>query len=181
MQRREEHHEARPRLGFVGVGAMGLPMARNLLRAGFPLAFCTRRDEAAETLGATGGARLANPAAVAAASEVVLTCLPADAEIEAAVLGAGGVLGALPAGGALIELSTATPLVMERVAERAAERGVAVLDAPVSGGTRGAEAGTLAIMVGGETTDLERGRPICEALGQKIYHVGPLGMGKVLN
>ena len=179
MQRREERHEARPRLGFVGVGAMGLPMARNLLRAGFPLAFCTRRDEAAETLGAAGGTRLADPAAVAAASEVVLTCLPADAEIEAAVLGAGGVLGALPAGGALIELSTATPLVMERVAERAAERSVAVLDAPVSGGTRGAEAGTLAIMVGGETTDLERCRPIFAALGQQIYHVGPVGMGKV--
>lgn len=169
----------RPRLGFIGVGAMGLPMARNLLRAGFPLAFCTRRDAAADTLIADGGARLADPAAVAARSDVILTCVPADAEVEAALLGARGALGPLREGGTIVELSTASPGVVRRVAEAARARGVAVLDAPVSGGTSGAEAGTLAIMVGGEAADLDACRPILDVIGEQIYHVGPVGMGKV--
>ena len=168
----------RPALGFVGVGAMGLPMARNLLRAGYALSFCTRRDAAADELVAAGGRRVGDPAAVAAASEVVLTCLPADAEIAAICLDEGGLLDALREGGVLIELSTATPMVVQRVAEAASERGVAVLDAPVSGGTRGAAAGTLSIMVGGEAAVLERCRPILDALGERVYHVGPVGMGK---
>lgn len=167
------------RLGFVGVGAMGLPMARNLLGAGFPLAFCTRRDAAAADLLAVGGRREADPVAVAAASDVVLTCLPADAEIGDAVLGDRGALAGLRDGGTLIELSTATPTIVRRVAERAAERGIAVLDAPVSGGTSGAAAGTLSIMVGGEESVLDVCRPIFAALGQRVYHVGPVGMGKV--
>ena len=174
-----ERSRSRRQLGFIGVGAMGLPMARNLLQAGFPLSFCTRRDEAAATLTAAGGARLPDAGAVAAKSTVVLTCLPADAEVEAVMLGEQGVLAAIPEGGTIVELSTASPLVLERIAARAAERGVAVLDAPVSGGTSGAEAATLSIMVGGEAADLEACRPVLEAIGQKIYHVGPVGMGKV--
>ncbi len=169
----------RPQLGFVGVGAMGLPMARNLLRAGFPLAFCTSRDAAAEELAATGGVRLADAAAVAAWGSILLTCLPADAEIEATLLGAGDALAALRSGGTLIELSTASPALMRRLGERAAERGVAMLDAPVSGGISGAEAATLAIMVGGEAEALAACRPIFAAIGKHIYHVGPVGMGKV--
>ena len=169
----------RPRLGFIGVGAMGLPMGRNLLRAGYPLAFCTSRDAAAEALVAAGGARLADPAAVAGACDILLTCLPADAEIETAMLGEGGALDALREGGTIIELSTASPAIMRRLGERAASRGVAVLDAPVSGGTSGAEAATLAIMVGGAADDLDACRPILETLGKNIYHVGPVGMGKV--
>ena len=132
----------RPALGFVGVGAMGLPMGRNLLRAGYTLSVCTRRDAAADELVASGGRRVGDAAAVAAASEVVLTCLPADAEIAAVCLEEGGLLDALREGGVLIELSTATPMVVQRVAEAAGGRGVAVLDAPVSGGTRGAAAGS---------------------------------------
>ena len=177
--RRKRRTNERPRLGFVGVGAMGLPMARNLLRAGYELTFCTRRDAAANTLAEAGGRRVADPAAVAAASDVVLTCLPADAEIAAAVLGERGVLSALPEGGTLIELSTATPMIVRQIAERAAGRGIGVLDAPVSGGTSGAEAATLSIMVGGDAAVLESCRPILEALGKKIYHVGPVGMGKI--
>lgn len=102
--------EGRPRLGVIGVGAMGEPMARNLARAGYPLVFCTRRESAATSLSAVGGQRLPDAAAVAAASDVVLTCLPADAEIEAVVLGEEGVLRHLRPGGVLIELSTATPM-----------------------------------------------------------------------
>lgn len=168
-----------PRLGFVGVGAMGLPMARNLLRAGYPLAFCTRRDAAAEALVAAGGERLADAAAVAAACDVLLTCLPADAEIAAALLGEDGALAALRPGATIIELSTASPSLMRQLAEAGAARGIAVLDAPVSGGVSGAAAATLSIMVGGEGAVLDECRPILAALGRQIYHVGPVGMGKV--
>src|SRR5262245_6521575 len=142
--------ENRPSLGFVGVGSMGLPMSLNLLRAGYPLAFCTRRDSAAETLTAAGGARLEDSVAVAAQSDVLLTCLPADAEVEVVLLDPDGALAALRPGGTIIELSTIAPSTVRRVAEAAAARGIAVLDAPISGGTSGAAAATLAIMVGGE-------------------------------
>jgi 2-hydroxy-3-oxopropionate reductase len=165
-----------PRLGFIGVGAMGLPMARNLLRAGYPLTFCTRRDAAAEALGAAGGERAADAAAVAAASDVLLTCLPADAEIAATLLGAGGALAALRPGATVIELSTASPEIVRALADAG---DIAILDAPVSGGVSGAEAASLSIMVGGEAATLERCRPILAAMGQQIYHVGPVGMGKI--
>ena len=170
--------EAQPRIGFIGVGAMGQPMARNLLRADFAVAFCTSRDATAEALIAEGGKRLDDPVAVAGASDVLLTCLPADAEIEAVLLGEGSALDALRSGGTLIELSTASPGLMRRIGERAAKRGIAMLDAPISGGVSGAEAATLAIMVGGEAADLAAVRPVFEAIGQNIYHVGPVGMGK---
>lgn len=170
--------EARPRLGFVGVGAMGLPMARNLLRAGYALAFCTRRDDTAAALTGAGGARLEDPVAVAGDSDVLLTCLPADAEVEAVLLDPDGPLAALRPGGTIIELSTIAPATMRRVGEAAAARGIAVLDAPISGGTSGAAAGTLAIMVGGEAAALDACRPIFEVLGKQIAHVGPVGMGK---
>lgn len=171
--------ESLPRIGFIGVGAMGLPMARNLLRADFPVVFCTRRDAAAEALVAEGGTRLSDPAAVAAACDTLLTCLPTDVEIEAVLIGAQAALDALRHGGTLIELSTASPGLMRRLGERAAGRGIAMLDAPVSGGVGGAEAATLAIMVGGDADALAASRPVFEAIGKHIYHVGPVGMGKV--
>ena len=168
-----------PRLGFIGVGAMGLPMARNLLRAGYSLTFCTRRDAAAEALGAAGGSRVADAPAVAAACDVLLTCLPADAEIAAVLLGDGGALTSLRPGATLIELSTASPEIVCALAEAGVPREIAVLDAPVSGGVSGAEAAALSIMVGGDAAVLERCRPILAAMGQQLYHVGPVGMGKV--
>lgn len=168
-----------PGLGFIGVGAMGEPMALNLLRAGFPLVFCTSREGAAATLREAGGQQLADANAVAAACDILLTCLPADAEIEAVLLSPDSAIDRLHAGGTIIELSTASPETMRRLGERAGERDIAVLDAPVSGGTSGARNATLSIMVGGSASDLAACRPIFEALGKQIYHVGPLGMGKV--
>ena len=167
------------RLGFVGVGAMGLPMALNLRRAGFPVAFVTRRSEAADALTTAGATRAENPAAVAQASDVVCLCVPADAEIEDALYRPDGILAGLARGGAVMEMSTATPGVVERAAARAAEQGVAVLDCPVSGGVSGAQRGTLTIMVGGDADVLERCRPALAAMGEQIHHVGPVGMGKV--
>jgi 2-hydroxymethylglutarate dehydrogenase len=169
---------AEPRVGYVGVGAMGLPMALNLRRAGFPVAFTTRREAAAAALTAVGATRHESPRAVAAASDIVCVCVPADAEVADAILRPDGALAGMAAGSVIIEMSTASPGVAQRVAAAAAARGVDLLDCPVSGGVAGAEKGTLTIMVGGEAAVLERCRPLLAAMGQKITLVGPVGMGK---
>jgi 3-hydroxyisobutyrate dehydrogenase-like beta-hydroxyacid dehydrogenase len=158
---------------------MGLPMALNLRRAGFPVAFATRRDAAATELTAAGATRHATALEVAASSDVVCMCVPADAEVEDAILRPDGILAGLAADGVIIEMSTASPSVVQRAAQAAAERGVHVLDCPVSGGVGGAQKGTLSLMVGGEAAVLERCRPALAAMGSNIYHVGPVGMGKV--
>jgi 2-hydroxymethylglutarate dehydrogenase len=166
------------RMGYVGVGAMGLPMALNLRRAGFPVAFVTRREPAAAQLIAAGATRHPTARAVAAASDAVCLCVPADAEIEDALYRPDGILAGLAPGGIIVEMSTATPQVVQRAAERAAAQGVHILDVPVSGGVGGAQAGTLTLMVGGDTAALERVRPALAAMGRQITHVGPVGMGK---
>lgn len=166
-------------LGYIGVGAMGLPMALNLRRAGYPVAFVTRRAAAAEPLIAAGATRHDSAASVAAASAIVLLCVPADAEIEDALYRPDGVLAGLRPGSAIVELSTATPGVVRQAARAVAERGSVLLDCPVSGGVRGAREGTLTLMAGGDPEVLERCRPVLAVLGQQIYHVGPVGMGKV--
>jgi 3-hydroxyisobutyrate dehydrogenase-like beta-hydroxyacid dehydrogenase len=167
------------RLGYIGVGAMGLPMALNLRRAGFPVAYVTGREAAAAELTAAGASRQPTAMAVAAASDVVCLCVPADGEIEDALYRADGILAGLAAGGVVIEMSTATPGVVQRAAAKAAGQGVDFLDCPVSGGVGGAQKGTLTLMVGGETAVLERCRPALAAMGSQIFHVGSVGMGKV--
>jgi 3-hydroxyisobutyrate dehydrogenase-like beta-hydroxyacid dehydrogenase len=167
------------RLGYVGVGAMGLPMALNLRRAGFPVAFVTRRATAADELLAAGATRHETARAVAEASEIVCMCVPADAEVADAIERPDGILAGLAPGGVIVEMSTASPGVVQRAAERAAKQGVAVLDCPVSGGVGGARRGTLTLMVGGDAAVMERCLPALEAMGKQIYHVGPVGMGKV--
>jgi 3-hydroxyisobutyrate dehydrogenase-like beta-hydroxyacid dehydrogenase len=167
------------RLGYVGVGAMGLPMALNLRRAGFPVAFVTGRAAAADELVTAGAARHTTAREVAAASDMVCVCVPADTEIEDALYREDGILAGLAPGGVVIEMSTATPGVVQRAAERAAAQGLHILDCPVSGGVGGAQRGTLTLMVGGEAAVLERCRPALEAMGKQIFHCGPVGMGKV--
>ncbi|MCC6628491.1 MAG: NAD(P)-dependent oxidoreductase [Chloroflexi bacterium] len=167
------------RLGYVGVGAMGLPMALNLRKAGFPVAFVTGRSAAAEPLLAAGATRYATARAVTEASDAVCLCVPADAEIDDSLDRADGILAGLAPGGVVIEMSTASPGVVQRAAVRAAARGGHVLDVPVSGGVTGAQKGTLTLMVGGDAAVLERCRPALAAMGTNIYHVGPVGMGKV--
>lgn len=167
------------RLGYVGVGAMGLPMALNLRKAGFPVAFATRRSAAAAELTAAGATQHATLQAVAANSDIVCVCVPADAEIEDSLYRADGILAGLRPGGVIIEMSTATPGVVQQAATRAAAQGCHVLDCPVSGGVGGAQKGTLTLMVGGDEAILERCRPALDAMGTKIFHVGSVGMGKV--
>jgi 2-hydroxy-3-oxopropionate reductase len=168
-------------VGFIGLGAMGLPMARRVLGAGHTM--CTtfhRRREPAEQLRAMGATILATPAEVAAAADVVITILPADAELKEVAFGATGILGGVASGKTLIEMTSGTALAMQEIAAAIESKGGTVLDAPVSGGTPAAEQGTLTIMVGGDEALLERFRPLLQAMGTRILHVGKVGQGKIV-
>ncbi len=166
-----------PRIGFIGLGRMGRPMAKNLLRAGFPLIAHSRSPGPVEDL-VTQGARAARSAReVAHVSDVVLTCLPGPADVEEVLAGEHGALAEARPGQMFLDHSTIDPDTIRRVARRAQERGAVVLDAPVSGGVGGAEAATLAIMVGGPADAYERALPILRAMGQRIFHMGPVGSG----
>ncbi|HZS95821.1 MAG TPA: NAD(P)-dependent oxidoreductase [Terriglobales bacterium] len=168
-------------VGFIGLGAMGLPMARRVLSAGHTM-YTTfhRRREPAEELRAVGATILATPAEVAAAADVVITILPADAELREVVFGATGILGGVASGKTLIEMTSGTALAVQEIAAAIERKGGAILDAPVSGGTPAAEQGTLTIMVGGDEALLERFRPLLQAMGTRILHVGKVGQGKIV-
>ncbi|MBI5948850.1 MAG: NAD(P)-dependent oxidoreductase [Chloroflexi bacterium] len=168
------------RVGFVGLGIMGAPMAANLLKAGFALTVWNRTPSRMEPLTKAGAAAADSPAGVAAASEVTITCVSDSADVEEVMLGPGGVIEGAPVGSIAIDCSTIAPPVARGVHDALAARGVAMLDAPVSGGDAGAKAGTLAIMVGGDERVFERCRPIFEAMGKTIVHVGPAGSGQVV-
>jgi 3-hydroxyisobutyrate dehydrogenase len=167
------------RVGLIGLGAMGLPMGRNVLKAGFPLAVWARRPESAEAIVAEGAEWVSSAASLAAEVDVLLLVVTNSPDVEELVLGAGVLQGARP-GTVIVDHSTIAPDVSRRLAEECAQREVAFLDAPVSGGTMGAEAGTLTVMVGGEGEALERVRPVLEAVGGTIFHVGPSGSGEVV-
>jgi len=168
------------RVGIVGLGVMGRPMARNLLAAGFPLVASTRNRAVLDELAAEGAEPSASPREAAERSDVVITMLPSSEVVSQVVAGPGGVLEGAAAGSLVIDMSTTHPDVSRELARAAAERGVAMLDAPVSGGDVGAQQGTLSIMVGGEADDVERARPVFEALGTTITHVGPHGAGQIV-
>ncbi|MCL2636528.1 MAG: NAD(P)-dependent oxidoreductase [Betaproteobacteria bacterium] len=163
-------------VGFIGLGAMGRPMALHLQAAGHVLHVWARHPASAAGLPAT---RHATPAALGAACEVVFTMVTSSADVEAVALDDDGLIHGLASGGVLVDCSTISPEAARRIAARLGERGIAMLDAPVSGGPQGAAAATLAIMVGGEAAALERVRPLLEKLGQRIVHVGPSGAGQV--
>lgn len=171
---------ALPSLGFAGIGLMGLPMCRRLLAAGYPLTVWNRSPDKCAALVAAG-ARLANsPAELCQGSDMVLLCLADTAVVREVVFGEHGIAQGGRSGQLLIDFSSLEPTATrEMAAELAVLCGMAWLDAPVSGGTPGAEAGTLAIMVGGEAVDLERARPVLQALGQRVTHMGAVGAGQV--
>lgn len=168
------------RIGLIGLGLMGKPMARNLLRAGFPLTVHNRSRTAVDQLCAEGAQTASSPRAVAENTDVVITMVPDTPDVEQIVLGADGILAGARPGMLLIDMSTIAPSSAQRIAAACAEHGIGALDAPVSGGDAGATAGTLSIMVGGNTEDLERARPIFAALGTTITHCGPAGAGQVV-
>jgi 2-hydroxy-3-oxopropionate reductase len=167
-------------VGLIGLGVMGDPMARNLIEAGQSLVVHNRSPEPVQALAEVGAQAASGPREVAERSDVVITMLPDSAAVESVVLGEDGVLAGASEGDLLIDMSTIHPTVSVAVAQAAAQRGVAALDAPVSGGDVGAQQGTLSIMVGGDAADVERARPLLEVLGKTIVHVGEAGAGQVV-
>jgi 3-hydroxyisobutyrate dehydrogenase len=168
------------RAGFIGLGIMGGPMAANLLKAGFELTVWNRSRQRMQPLIEQGAKGAGSPAEVAAASDVTFSCVTNSADVEQVALGPGGVIEGAAAGSVYVDCSTISPETARQVAAKLAEKQVAALDAPVSGGDVGAKAGTLAIMVGGEGEVFERCRPLFEAMGKTIVHVGPNGAGQVV-
>ncbi len=168
------------RVGFIGLGLMGRPMARRLLAAGYPLAVFNRSRPAVDALAAEGARPCSSPAGVAQNSEVVFTMLPDAPDVEKVVFGPEGLAAAMREGSVLIDTTSNDPRCAARVAEALAGRGVGMLDAPVSGAPEGAERGGLAIMAGGPKEIFERCRPLLDILGRKVVHVGePPGSGCV--
>ena len=167
------------RVGVIGLGIMGAPMARNLLRAGHPLTVHTRTRARAAGLLADGAAWADSPAALAAAVDAVVTMLPDTPAVEAVMAGPDGVLAGARAGLLAIDMSTIDPAAARALAERAAAAGVALLDAPVSGGEQGAIAGTLSIMVGGAAAAFDRAGPLFAALGKRVTYMGGPGQGQM--
>src|SRR5215470_9941156 len=168
-------------VGFIGLGAMGLPMAKRVLGGGHKL-YTTfhRRREPAQELGAMGAEVLKSPGEVAQAADAIITILPADLELKETVFGETGILNGFAKGKVLIEMTSGTALAMREVENAIRSKGGSVLDAPVSGGTPAAEQGTLTIMVGGDEALLERCRPLLQTMGTRIVHVGNVGHGKIV-
>ncbi|MFI5047025.1 MAG: NAD(P)-dependent oxidoreductase [Acidimicrobiia bacterium] len=172
------------RAGFIGVGSQGGPMARRIVEEGFPLTLWARRPESLEPYTDTDAVVASTPAELGAASDVVGICVVADADVEDVVLRDDGVLVGMASGGIIAIHSTIHPDTCRRLAERASVHGVAIVDAPVSGGGHMAAARKLLVMAGGAEDDVEKCRPVFETYGDPVLYLGPLGSGemaKVLN
>ncbi|CAI8919180.1 NAD(P)-dependent oxidoreductase [Pseudomonas sp. IT-P4] len=169
-----------PSLGFAGIGLMGLPMCRRLLAAGYPLAVWNRNPDKCRPLVEAGARQVASPAELCRHADVVMLCLADTSVVREVVFGPAGVVEGAKKGQLLVDFSSLEPnATREMAAALAARTGMGWLDTPVSGGVVGAEAGSLAIMVGGESQDLERVRPVLLNLGQRVTHMGGVGAGQV--
>ena len=168
------------RVGFVGLGTMGGAMAANVARAGFAVTAWNRTQGRASELAELGVVLADSPAAVASASDVIVTIVSDTPDVEAVLFGPEGVAAGAASGALVVDMSTISPSATRDFAARLAEGGVAMLDAPVSGGSEGAKKGTLTIFVGGDAADLERARPALEAMGTTITLVGPIGSGQAV-
>lgn len=167
------------KVGFIGLGVMGRPMAMNLMKAGHEMGVYARRAEAAQPLVAAGARRHETPAALAAASEVVITMVTTSSDVEQVVLGEDGIIRGARAGSVLIDMETIAPSAARHIAEKLASESIDMLDAPVSGGPAGAEQATLSIMAGGKSEVFERMRPLLACLGKTIIHLGGHGAGQI--
>jgi 3-hydroxyisobutyrate dehydrogenase len=165
-------------VGFAGLGTMGQAMAANLARAGFPLTVWNRSPGRSAPLVKLGAREAASPARLAAESDVVVICVRDTPDVEEVLFGTSGVASGARGDLLVIDCSTISPAATRSFAARLAERGVRFVDAPVSGGSEGAQQGTLSIMVGGDAADVERARPFLDAMGKTITHMGPVGAGQ---
>ena len=172
--------ESMPSIGLIGLGIMGRPMARNLLRAGYPLVVHDVDRAGVDALVAEGATAGTTPRGVADATDVLITMLPDSPQVREVYLGPDGALESLRPGWLAIDMSSIAPSTARELATRATAGGAEILDAPVSGGDKGAIAGTLSIMVGGTAAGFERALPILSAMGKTIVHVGPAGAGQVV-
>jgi len=168
------------KIGFIGLGAMGRHMAKNLIKAGYPLTVYDLNPQPVEELVSLGAKKGKSPAETAREAEVVITMLPADDEVRTVALGADGILEGARKGTVFIDMTSLAPHTSKYVASEAQKKGVKFLDAPVSGGTTGAEKGTLTIMVGGDKALLDEHMEILKTMGKTIYHVGDVGMGETV-
>jgi 2-hydroxy-3-oxopropionate reductase len=167
------------KVGYIGLGLMGKSVARNILKAGFPMVVHNRSQAAVDELVAEGAIRASSPATVAAQVDIIFTNLPDSPDVEKVVLGERGIIEAAHDGLIFIDNSTIKPASARKIAVELAKKGVYALDAPVSGGDIGAKNGTLTIMVGGDASALERAMPVLQAMGKTITHVGDAGAGQV--
>jgi 3-hydroxyisobutyrate dehydrogenase len=167
------------KIGFIGLGNMGAPMVRNLLKAGHAVSVFDLNAKAVDELAAVGASAAASPKAAATAAECVITMLPAAAHVRSVLTAPDGVLAGVAKGVAIIDSSTIDPASVKEFAALAAAQGNAFIDAPVSGGTGGAAAGTLTFMVGGSTAQYEAVKPVLAAMGKNIVHCGDTGTGQV--
>jgi 3-hydroxyisobutyrate dehydrogenase len=168
------------RIGLIGLGIMGRPMATNLIEAGYPLTVWNRSRPGIDALVSEGAAEAESAAMVARASDVVITIVGDAPDVEHVALGPGGIIEGAHEGLVHIDMTTQSPETTRRIAARLAEAGIEMLDAPVSGGDQGAIQGTLSVMVGGKEEVFERCRPVFEVLGKKLVHCGASGSGQVV-
>ncbi|WP_099867434.1 NAD(P)-dependent oxidoreductase [Pararhizobium haloflavum] len=167
-------------IGFIGLGVMGAGMARNVAEAGFDLVVTTRSPDKADIFRKIGACVAENPAELAARCDVIVTCVPDASALRALVEGESGLAAGRWDNGLLIDCSTIAPFETTEIARALAKAGASVIDAPVSGGAKGADSGTLTIMCGGAGKDFERARDVLQAMGKNIHHVGPLGAGQAV-
>jgi 3-hydroxyisobutyrate dehydrogenase len=168
------------KVGFIGLGIMGMSMARNLLRAGFPVRAWNRTASKMDALAAEGATSAASPAELAAQCDIIFICVSDTPDVQAVVLGEGGLIHGARPGALVVDMSTISPAATRELAAALAAKGVAMLDAPVSGGSEGAARGTLTIMVGGNAEDVERATPYFNAMGKTLTHVGGNGAGQMV-
>jgi len=167
-------------VGFIGLGIMGRPMARNLMQAGNRLIVLDRNPAPVAELTSLGAEVAESPGLLASGSDAVITMLPDTPDVEEVALGPGGVLSGIRPGALYLDMSTVSPMLAERISEAGAAKGAAILDAPVSGGEVGAQKATLSIMVGGEEGAFERALPLLQAMGKNIVHCGGPGAGQIV-
>ncbi len=167
------------KVAFIGMGTMGAPMAINILQKSHDLTVYNRTKGKEAVVVKAGAKRAASPKEAAAEAEVIIVCISDTPDVEEVILGENGVIHGAQPGSIVVDMSTISPNATRKMAKRLESRGVKMIDAPVSGGSEGAENGTLAIMIGGDPEDVEKARPVLETMGKTITHVGPIGAGQM--
>jgi len=167
------------KVAFIGMGTMGAPMAMNILSAGYDVIVHNRHRDKENPLAKKGAARAASPAEAAKAVDIVIVCVSDTPDVETIIVGDNGIINSAKKETLVVDMSTISPSATRKMAATLAKKGIRMIDAPVSGGSEGAQNGTLAIMVGGDPADVESARPVLEAMGKTITHVGPIGSGQL--